>query len=124
MQLKQSTVLIVEDHPIVRESLAAFVEASDGVALWGTAVSGEDAISQLNHARHRPRIALTDLSMPGIDGLNLVSHIQDMWPDVACIILSAHRASAYAARAEAVGAMAYVEKSDLTGLIEALQRVG
>ena len=114
------SVLVVEDHPVVRESLASFIEATEGVTLWGTADSGEDAVSQLGRAEQRPRVALADLSMPGMNGIELVAKVRTSWPDVVCVILSAHRASVYATRALAAGAAAYVEKSDMDALVSAL----
>ena len=56
-------VLVVDDHAVVRDSLALRIESTEGFALWETAESGEDALAQLHTQTSRLRIALLDLSI-------------------------------------------------------------
>lgn len=120
------TVFVVEDHPAVRDSLAALLDVSDGLELWGTAESGRDALDQLGQAGDRalPTVALVDLSMPGMDGIELIGLLHEAWPALACVVLSAHRAAVYSGRAQEAGARGYVEKGNLGVLVDVLRDVG
>ncbi|HEX8384990.1 MAG TPA: response regulator transcription factor, partial [Rubricoccaceae bacterium] len=91
------SVFVIENHPTVRESISALIAASRGLTLWATAESGEDALDQLQRAGPGglPSIALVDLSMPGMDGIELIERVRAGWPSVPCVVLSAHRAAIY-----------------------------
>lgn len=117
-------VLVVDDHAVVRESLAILIESTEGFALWGTAESGEDALAQLHAQTPRPRIALLDLSMGGMGGIGLLERVRAMWPEMACVVLSAHQASIYSPQAAQAGARAYVEKGDPDELLSVLRDIG
>lgn len=120
-------VLVVENHPVVLAAVASLIRAEDGLAVWGEAASGEQAIEMLRAAETLPDLVLADIGLGTMTGLALIGLIRTEWPDVSCVVLSAYRASLYRSRAEAAGACAYVEKrraSDLTDVLRAVSRGG
>ncbi len=125
------SVLVVDDHPIVRDAVGALVDHTEGLRVWGTAVSGSDAIAQLEAtgpggtARpDGPEVVVTDLRMPGMDGLELVAEVRSRWPAVPCLVFSAQDRLSSAGQATAAGAAGFVEKGDSSALIAAVRRVG
>ena len=121
------SVLVVDDHPVVREALADVIEATDGLSVWGTAASGDDALAQLEATgparADGPGVVVTDVRMPGMTGLELVAEVRSRWPALPCLVFSAQQSGTFAARARAAGAAGFVEKGDPTALIEAVLRV-
>lgn len=100
-------VYLVEDHPIMRETLRDYLSFSPDLELCGTAIDAESASQELESAQ--PDIVLVDLSLPGRSGLELVGEIQDRW-GTRCVILSGHGERTYVRDALAAGARGYVLK--------------
>ena len=123
------SVLVVDDHPAIREGLGTLVEGTDGLAVWGTASSGDDALAQLETTAAAgsgdggPGVVVTDVQMPGMDGIALVAEVRARWPALPCVVFSAQRSQNYAERARAAGAAGFVEKGDVDGLVRAILRV-
>jgi DNA-binding NarL/FixJ family response regulator len=121
------SVLVVDDHAVVREALGHLVESTDGLAVWGTAVSGDDALAQLERtgaagtARDGgPDVVVTDVRMPGTDGIELTAQVRTRWPALPCLVFSGQPSRPYAERALAAGAVAFVAKGDPTAIIRAI----
>ena len=100
-------IYVVEDHPIMRETLVEYLKLNDDFELCGVAASGEEALDGLTAAR--AALVLLDLSLPGRSGLDLLPEIQSNSP-IPCIVLSGHREPSYVERALEAGARGYVLK--------------
>jgi DNA-binding NarL/FixJ family response regulator len=109
---------VVDDHPIMREVMTAFVSAQPGLEVVGEAASGQEALDALLAAPCD--LALVDVQMPGMDGIELVGHLHEQLPDLPCIVVSAQAASIYEARAQAAGARAFVPKGEPVALLAAI----
>jgi DNA-binding NarL/FixJ family response regulator len=79
-----ATLLLVEDEPQFRRSLRAFLEDSEYCVL--EAANGREALDLFQ--RHRPALVLTDLRMPAMDGIELLTHLKSLCPDVPVLVLS------------------------------------
>jgi DNA-binding NarL/FixJ family response regulator len=115
-------VLLADDHSIVREGLRRIIEESDDIEVIAEADDGSIAI-QL--ARQKmPDIAVVDISMPGLDGLEVISQLKVYRPELPIIILTMHEEEQYVVRAIEAGAMGYVTKrSAPEQLVKAIRQV-
>jgi two-component system NarL family response regulator len=115
-------ILTIDDHPLIRQGIASLLEVEPGLELVGEAA---DALSGLEQYRRLlPDIALVDLQMPGIDGIELTRRLRAEFPHARVVILTTYRGDANAREALAAGACGYLLKSSLRReLIDALQRV-
>ena len=104
-------VLAVDDHPVLREGLAAILEAQSDITLVGTAENGVQAIEQY-HAL-RPDIVLMDLQMPQMGGIEAIEAIHRDSPKAHIIVLTTYDGDVQAVRALKAGAAAYLLKSSL-----------
>ena len=100
-------VYIVEDHPVMRETLVAYLGLSPDIELCGMASTAEEASEQIEASD--PSLVLLDLSLPGRSGLDLLSEITQRW-QYPCVILSGHGEQGHVGRAFAAGARGYVLK--------------
>jgi DNA-binding NarL/FixJ family response regulator len=115
-------VIIVDDHAILREGLKTLLDLSDGIEVVGGAASGEEAIDQV--ARLLPDIALMDIAMPAMDGIECTRRITKLYPGVRVLILSQHENQEYILSAIKAGACGYILKKALsTDLISAIKAV-
>lgn len=115
-------LLLVDDHAIVREGLKRILEAASDRWHITEAASGFQALECLR--REAFDLAVVDLSMPGMNGLDLIRRIKAGYPTVAVLVLSMHAEEQYALRAFKTGANGYVTK-DRAGaeLVEAVRKV-
>jgi DNA-binding NarL/FixJ family response regulator len=105
-------VLIVDDHPLVRESLANLINNQPGLKVCAEASSVKEAIDQLS--TRTPRVAIVDLSLGERSGLELVDLIRRSYPQVAVIVLTMHEEKHYAERVIRAGARGYITKREGT----------
>lgn len=112
-------VLLIDDHPVVRAGLRALLDGAGESWVIDEASCGLEALDRL-----RERIfdvAVVDLSMPGMSGLDLIHRIKDEYPAVALLVLSMHAEEQYALRAYEAGANGYLNKdaagSELAGAV-------
>jgi DNA-binding NarL/FixJ family response regulator len=101
-------VLVADDHGLIRNALAAFLEGIDDVEVVGLARDGEEAV-ELALARH-PRVVVMDVSMPRMDGVEATRHILESEPNTRIVILTGHADRERAEAAMRAGAVAYVLK--------------
>lgn len=113
-----SRVFIVDDHAIVRELLSDFLNDLVDLEVCGSAASGEEALQVLPHADCD--LALVDVSMPGMDGIELVRRLQQEHPTLRCLMLSGHAEEVYVRASLEAGALGYVMKGDPDALREAI----
>jgi DNA-binding NarL/FixJ family response regulator len=115
-------VLIVDDHPVVREGLAQMINREPDLTVCGEAADMQKAV-QLMEALE-PDILIVDISLDGPDGLDLLKHIRTQDPSLPVLILSMHDESIYAERALRAGANGYIMKQEATdNVLDALRRI-
>jgi len=101
-------VLLADDHSIVRAGLRRIIEESRDMEVIAEADDGRTAIRL---AREKdPDVAVIDISMPGLDGLEVISQLKIYLPDLPVIVLTMHEEEQYVVRAIEAGAMGYVTK--------------
>jgi DNA-binding NarL/FixJ family response regulator len=113
--------LLVEDHPLMRETLSEFLSEMSSVELIGMVSSAEEALGFC--AERTPGLALIDVSLPGMNGIDLVGELKARYPDMRCLMLSGHREISYIERAMASGARGYVLKGNPTELLQGVAEV-
>jgi DNA-binding NarL/FixJ family response regulator len=119
---KRSRVLIVDDHPAVREALAIRIGRQRDLEVCGEAADMGEALRLL--AETRPDIAVIDITLKTGDGIDLIKRIKDRNEDVRILVWSMHSEALYAERALLAGALGYVNKDQATDrIIAALRRV-
>lgn len=114
-------VFIVDDNDLFTEFLVEFLEMEPNLIVVGKAASGEEALGSL--ATLACEVALVDVSMPGMSGIELVRRLQDVRPDLPCLMLSAHIGASYVEEALSAGARGFVEKGSPAELLEAIEAV-
>ncbi|MEW6302279.1 MAG: response regulator transcription factor [Verrucomicrobiota bacterium] len=115
-------ILIVDDHPIMRQGLALLINNEADLAVCGEAENAHQALELVE--KTKPDLVLADISMPGKGGLELVKDIHAMYPDVYVLVLSMHDESLYAERVLRAGGRGYVMKQEGgKKLIDAIRQV-
>jgi DNA-binding NarL/FixJ family response regulator len=115
-------VLVVDDHPIVREGLAQMINREPDLLVCGDAANMQKAVQLIDVLR--PDILIVDISLNGPDGLDLLKHIRTQDPSLPVLILSMHDESIYAERALRAGANGYIMKQEATdNVLDALRRI-
>lgn len=113
-------VLLIDDHPLVREWLTSLIDQQPDMEVCGEAEAIQDAVKLLKTAT--PDIAVVDLSLKNASGLELVKAIKARWPQVGVVVLSMHDEEIYAERCIRAGARGYVMKRESTKRIIAAIR--
>ena len=115
-------ILVVEDHPLVRQGLAQLLNGEPGFTVVGEADSAREALTVL--AKIKPDLAIIDVALKGGDGLELTKNIVARWPNLPILVLSMHDEALLAERALRSGARGYLMKQEATEkLIAALHRI-
>ncbi len=103
-------VFLVDDHPIVRQGLALFIEREPDLMVCGEA---EDATTALHAIRESPPdFVILDISLAGPDGLELLKTLRVRYPNLPVLVLSMHDESVYAERSLRAGANGYIMKQE------------
>jgi DNA-binding NarL/FixJ family response regulator len=101
-------ILCVDDHPIVRDGLAAIINLQPDMTLAGAAATGGEALERFFELR--PDVALVDLRLPDMSGFDLIKKIKQKSPNARIIVLSSHEGDVDIQRALEAGAQGYVVK--------------
>jgi DNA-binding NarL/FixJ family response regulator len=104
-------ILTVDDHPALREGLAAIIASQPDMVVIGEAESGKQAI-QLFEA-HRPDVTLIDLRMPDMNGIEVIQKVREKYSEALFIVLTTYLGDVQALRALKAGAMGYLMKATL-----------
>jgi DNA-binding NarL/FixJ family response regulator len=115
-------VVLVDDHPIIRERLAELINHESDLIVCGEAEDGPGALSVIESSR--PDIAIVDITLKDTYGIELIKQIKAKWPDLPVLVLSMHDESMYGERALRAGAKGYLNKQEATQkVISALRQV-
>jgi len=115
-------VLIVDDHPLLREGIAAVIGGEPDIVLVAEASNGREAVEAFR--KHRPDVTLMDLQMPDMDGVEATLAIRAEWPGARVVMLTTYGGDAQAMRALKAGASGYLLKSMIRkDLLEAIRSV-
>jgi DNA-binding NarL/FixJ family response regulator len=115
-------VMVVDDHPLMREGIAAVLSIGGRFALAAEAGDGREALEQ--YVRHQPDVVLMDLQMPVMNGLDAIVAIREIAPQARIIVLTTYKGDVQVLRALKAGAMGYLLKSMLrTELADAICKV-
>jgi DNA-binding NarL/FixJ family response regulator len=119
---KRARILIVDDHPAVREALALRIDRQPGLEVCGEAADMSEALRLIDETR--PDVAVVDITLKTGSGIDLIKRIKDRNDSVRMLVWSMHSESLYAERALRAGAMGYVNKDQATDkIVEAIQDV-
>jgi DNA-binding NarL/FixJ family response regulator len=119
---KTIRIALVDDHPILRQGIAALISDQPDLQLVGQASNGLEAIEQFR--LHRPDVMLMDLQMPGMNGIDAMSAIRGEFPDARFVVLTTYTGDVQIVRALKAGARAYLLKSLLhRELLETIRSV-
>jgi DNA-binding NarL/FixJ family response regulator len=119
---KPIRIALVDDHPILRQGIAALISDQPDLLLVGQASNGLEAIEQFR--LHRPDVMLMDLQMPGMNGIDAMSAIRGEFPDARFVVLTTYTGDVQIVRALKAGARAYLLKSLLhRELLETIRSV-
>jgi DNA-binding NarL/FixJ family response regulator len=108
---KKIKVLSVDDHPLLREGIAAVIQGEEDILLVGEATNGQEAIESFRI--HRPDVTLMDLQMPVMNGIEAITAIREEFPSARFVILTTYQGDVQALRAFKAGASGYLLKNML-----------
>ena len=115
-------ILSVDDHPLLREGIAALVNSQPDMKLIAEAANGREAIEQFR--MHRPDVTLMDLQMPELDGIDAMIAIRGEFPDARIVVLTTYKGDTDVLRALKGGARGYLLKNLLRKeLLETIRAV-
>jgi DNA-binding NarL/FixJ family response regulator len=119
---ERARVLIVDDHPAVREALAIRIGRQPDLQVCGEAADVSTALRLIGEAR--PSVVVVDISLKSGDGLDLIKRVKDRNKEVRILVCSMHSESLYAERALRAGALGYINKDQATDrIVDAIRRV-
>lgn len=104
-----TTVLLVDDHRLVRSALRRILEDAEDIRVVDEACDGHEAVKRVR--QHRPRVVVMDFALPDMDGGTATRHILEILPDTAVIMLSMYSEPSYVQASLAAGARGYLLKS-------------
>jgi DNA-binding NarL/FixJ family response regulator len=120
--VKKLRILLADDHGLVRRGAREILDSRRGWRVVGEAANGREAIEKAKELK--PDVAIMDISMPELDGVEVVCQVREAVPDTKVLVLTMHESDQMVKRALDAGAHGYVLKSDLTdSLLKAVSAV-
>jgi len=114
--MNPTRVLLVDDHALVRAGIRALIQGKDGIEVVAETGQGHAALRLISELR--PNLVLLDLTMPDINGFEILEQVTERFKESRVIILSVHATPEYALRALRAGAAGYVPKSAASDELE------
>ncbi|MES3630728.1 MAG: response regulator transcription factor [Longimonas sp.] len=108
-------IIIVDDHPLMRKGLALSLDGEVDFNVAAQMQSAEEALEQIDALA--PDLAIIDISLPGMSGMELLKHMQARYPDIRTLVVSRHDEVLYAERAIRAGSRGYVMKLEAADVI-------
>src|SRR5579859_3474636 len=119
---KRTRILLVDDHPMVRERLAELINREPDLSVCAEAEDRHQAIDTIK--ARQPDLVIVDITLKNSDGVELVKDIHSRWPALLMLVLSMHDESLYAERVLRAGARGYITKQEATrSILQAIRRV-
>lgn len=120
--MRKIKVFLADDHKILRESLVILLSQQENIEVTGEATDGLDAFKSI--VKHKPDIAVIDISMPMLNGIDLAAKLRLESPDTKIIILTMHKTEEFVTKALQAGVKGYVLKDNaLEELIQSIETV-
>jgi len=115
-------ILIVDDHPILRKGLSMLINQEPDLTVAAEADSAQNAMEMIE--KHKPDMLIVDISLPGIDGIELIKMVKLRYRDLPSLVVSMHDETIFAERALRAGARGYIMKQEaLEKLLTGIRRV-
>lgn len=120
--MKKINVFIADDHQILRESLVILLSQDPDIQVGGQAADGQEAFNKIRALK--PDVAVLDISLPHLNGIDLAAKLRQELPEVRTVILTMHKSEDFVTRALAAGVRGYVVKENaLEELIHCIKSV-
>jgi two-component system response regulator NreC len=103
-------ILIADDHEVVRDGMRALIEHEPGWEVCGTAMTGQEAVDTAK--KLKPEVVVLDMTMPELDGLDVLREIKRALPNTEVVIFSAHHSEEVIEQLFDAGAKSYIQKTD------------
>jgi DNA-binding NarL/FixJ family response regulator len=116
-----ASILLIEDHTGFALALQRYLTLDPDLEIAAIVRSGEDALKKLPELK--VDLALVDVSLPTMSGIDLVQQVHTEFPQVRCLMLSGHKMPEYVRRSRHAGARGYVLKDDANGILEGIHWV-
>jgi DNA-binding NarL/FixJ family response regulator len=107
--LERINIMIVDDHPVVRQGLRAMFSSEPDIFVQGMAASAREAINLIE--REQPGVVLMDLRMPEMEGIEAIKALRRILPNIKILVLTNYGSDEYIVRATQAGAMGYLLKN-------------
>ncbi len=118
----KKNIIIVDDHPMMRKGLASTIETEPGYEIVGQFEKAEDVMNMIDSLE--PDLIVADVSLPGMNGIEMVKNLIFQYPDLKILMVSRHEESLYAERALRAGAKGYVMKFETSDvLMKAVRKI-
>jgi len=115
-------IFVVDDHSVMRWGYIALINQEPDLLVCGEAATALEALEKIPEAK--PDLVIVDISLEGMNGIELTKHLQSRYPELPVLIVSMHDESLYGERALRAGARGYIMKREArTKIVEAIRRV-
>lgn len=121
-ETRKKKILIVDDHPILRKGLSLFINQEPDLIVAGEAEDAHHALEMIDALK--PDMVIIDISLPGIDGIELIKTLKMRYHNISALVVSMHDESLFAERAIRAGARGYIMKQEaVEDVLVAIRRV-